>query len=294
MFIDAHLHTVIRRGIPHPGSSENFATPEELIAMMDATGVDKGILLPLTTPECGYQCSTNEDILEVVGRYPDRFHAFCDVDPRAGRNSATADLSCQLKYYRQRGCLGIGEVTANLPIGDPLVWNLFHYAELCNMPLIFHLAPYRYNCYGLIDDLGLPGLEAALQAFPKLAFIGHSPPFWAEISSDVTLENRNAYPGGPVRPGGTIPRLMATYPNLWCGWDAASGYNALTRDPEFGWNFMEQFNERILFGTDICAPSNKHLHAAWLRQSVADGKISRETFENISWRNANRLFKLGL
>ena len=294
MFIDAHLHTITRKGLPRKASGGNFASPCELIAMMDQTGVDKGILLPSVSPECSFQRVTNEEILEVVEEHPDRFYAFCNVDPRAGSNSPDADLSYQLRYYKERGCLGVGEVTANLDISDPLVRNLFHHCELCEMPLLFHLAPHRYGCYGLVDALGLPGLEAALQAYPKLTFIGHSQPFWAEISGDVTLENRNTYPGGPVIPGGVIPRLMETYPNLVCGWDAGSGYNALTRDPGFGWSFMERFSTRILFGTDICDPTNRHLHAAYLRDSLADGHISQDTFENISWRNASRLFNLGL
>lgn len=294
MFIDAHLHTVLWKGLPRNAAGNNFASPEELIAMLDRTGVDRGILLPSISPECSFQRVSCEEILEVVARYPDRFYAFCNVDPRAGSNAPDADLSHHLRYYRSRGCLGVGEVTANLDIGDPLVQNLFRHCERNGMPLLFHLAPHRYHCYGLIDAIGLPGLEAALQAFPKLTFIGHSQPFWAEISADVTLENRNTYPTGPVVPGGVVPRLMATYPNLYCGWDAGSGYNALTRDPAFGWAFMERFGDRILFGTDICDPTNVHRHAEYLRRSLADGKLSPETFEKISWRNANRLFNLGL
>ena len=133
-----------------------------------------------------------------------------------------------------------------------------------------------------------------MQDFPNLVFIGHSQPFWAEISGDVTNETRNTYPKGPVTPGGVLPKLMEQHSNLYCGWDAGSGYNAFTRDPEFGWSFMEQFKDRILFGTDICDPTNDHRHAEYLRQSHADGRISDEAFENISWRNANRLLKLGL
>ncbi len=294
MFIDAHLHTILHRGLPRTAEGRNFATPEELIVMMDRTGVDKGILLPMVAPECGFQMTSNEEILEVVRQHPDRFHMFCNIDPRSGSNAPNADLSYHLKYYQSRGCLGVGEITANLDFGDPLVQNLFRHCEQCEMPVIFHIAPHRYNCYGLIDAVGLPGLEASLQAFPKLIFIGHSQPFWAEISGNTTLENRNTYPEGPVVLGGTIPRLMETYSNLYCGWDAGSGYNALTRDPAFGWAFMERFNDRILFGTDICDPTNKHNHAAYLRQSLADGHLSEATFENISWRNANRLFNLGL
>jgi hypothetical protein len=288
VFIDAHLHMVRRKGLPYNAAGATLATPKELIGMMDRTGVDRGILLPSPNVEA------SEDVLEACETYPDRFYPFCNVDLRTGSNSLYADLSFQLNYYKGRGCLGVGEIIANLEFGDPLVQNLFRHCECCELPALFHIAPKRGDCYGLIDTLGLPGLEAALAAFPKLIFIGHSQPFWAEISGDVTAENRNAYPKGPVVPGGAMPMLMDKYPNLYCGWDAGSGYNALTRDPEFGWSFMERFNERILFGTDICSTSNNHRHAEYLRASRADGHISETVFENISWRNANRLFKLGL
>ena len=294
MFIDSHLHTVRRKGMPRNANGANFATPEELIVMMDRTGVDKGVLLPGASPECGFQWSTPDDILEICERYPDRFIPFCNVDPRAGSNSPSADLSFHLNYYKKRGCRGLGEITASLPFDDPLVQNLFHHCEACEMPVIFHIGPDRYGYYGLIDALGLPGLERALHAFPKLVFIGHSQPFWAEISGDLTEATRNTYPKTPVAPGGTVPRLMEECPNLYCGWDAGSGYNGLTRSPEFGWEFMNRFHDRILFGTDICDPSNDHRHAEYLRKSFADGHISDETFDDISWRNANRLFRLGL
>jgi predicted TIM-barrel fold metal-dependent hydrolase len=292
MFIDAHLHAIRRKGLPRNGEGANFAWPEELIQMMDRTGVDQGILLPVVSPECSFQNVTTDDVLEICAMYPDRFHPFCNVDPRSGSNSPDADLSFHLNYYKARGCLGVGEITANLEFDDPLVQNLFRHCERCEMPVILHIAPHRYGCYGLIDALGLPGLEASLAAFPRLPFIGHSQPFWAEISGDVTLENRNTYPVGPVVPGGTVPRLMEAYSNLYCGWDAGSGYHGLTRDPEFGWSFMERFSERILFGTDICDPLNNHLHAEYLRTSYADGRISASAFENISGRTAKRLLKL--
>ncbi len=294
MFIDAHLHTVRRKSLPRNARGANFATPDELITMMDRTGVDKGVLLPGASPECSFQRSTPEDILDICEQYPDRFIPFCNVDPRAGSNSPEADLSFHLQFYKERGCRGLGEITASLPFDDPLVQNLFHHCEKCELPVIFHIGPDRYGYYGLIDELGLPGLERALQRFPHLAFIGHSQPFWSEISGDVSEETRNTYPKGPVTPGGAVPRLMETHPNLYCGWDAGSGYNGLTRDPEFGWGFMERFHDRILFGTDICDPTNDHRHAEYLRASVRDGRISEETFEDISWRNADRLFRLEL
>jgi uncharacterized protein len=294
MFIDAHLHTIRFPGLPRNAAGDNFATPTELLAMMDRTGVDKGVLLPDVSPECCFQLSTCEDILEICAQHPSRFIPFCNVDPRAVGNSPTTDLSFALRYYRERGCRGVGEITASLPFTDPLLRNLFRHCEACQLPVIFHIAPQQGGFYGLVDSLGLPGLEQSLRDFPKLIFIGHSQPFWAEISGGLSEADRNSYPPGPVAPGGALVRLLDRYPNLCCGWDAGSGYNGLTRDPEFGWRFMESYRERILFGTDICSPKNDHRHAEYLRQARAAGHISQAAFEDISWRNANRILQLGL
>ncbi len=294
MFIDAHLHTICHPGLPRDAAGENFATPEELLAMMDRTGVDKGVLLPCVSPECAFQLSTCEDILAVCARFPDRFIPFCNVDPRALGNAPGADFSFALRYYRERGCRGLGEITASLPFTDPLVRNLFRHCEACQLPVLFHIAPKLGGFYGLVDSLGLPGLEQSLQDFPNLTFIGHSQPFWAEISGDLTETARNTYPPGPVTPGGALVRLLDHYPNLCCGWDAGSGYNALTRDAEFGCHFLETYQDRVLFGTDICSPRNRHLHAQYLRSARTAGSISQEAFEAITWRNANRILQLGL
>ena len=35
-------------------------------------------------------------------------------------------------------------------------------------------------------------------------------------------------------------------------YNTGSGYNAMTRDPEFTYDFLEEFQDRIYYGTDIC------------------------------------------
>lgn len=294
MFIDIHLHTVRWKSLPRDESGDNYASPEELIAKMDETGVDKGILLPGASPECATQRSTVEDILEICSKYPERFIPFCNIDPRAESNSPNSNLSRQLLFYKERGCKGVGEITANLYFDDPLVMNLFKHCQACSMPVLFHIGPQLGGCYGLVDELHLPRLEKCLKEFPDLIFIGHSQPFWSEISGDVTTENRNTYPKGKVAPGGALPRLLKKYENLYADISAQSGYNALTRDVEFGYKFMEKFQDKLLFGTDICSPKNDFRHAQFLRDAFKKGHISKETFEKISWQNANRVLNLGL
>lgn len=298
MLIDSHLHTVRRKGlprnIPDPARAAyaTFATPEELIHMMDQTGVDRGVLLPEVNPECSVQLSTVEEILDICERYPDRFIPFCNIDPRAGSNSPDADLSHPIRYYKNQGCRGVGEISANLPFDHPMMMNLFRHAQACEMPVVFHIAPRAGGCYGVIDDLHLPRLERVLKAFPELIFIGHSQPFWSEISADTTEAIRNGYPKGPVVPGGAVPRLLQSCPNLYADISAGSGLNALRRDPEFGYGFLETFQDRILFGTDCCSPADNHTHAAYLREARETGKLSAGAFEKITWRNADRILSL--
>jgi predicted TIM-barrel fold metal-dependent hydrolase len=88
--------------------------------------------------------------------------------------------------------------------------------------------------------------------------------------------------------------LFERYPNLYGDLSAGSGHNAVSRDPEFGYAFLESFQDRLLFGTDISSVKVQAPLRDFLVQAVEGGHISREAFEKVSWRNANRLLKLGL
>ena len=234
------------------------------------------------------------EVLEIVAQHGDFFIPFMNIDPRMVSNSPDADLGYVMRYWQERGCKGIGEVCANMRFDDPLMANLFKHAEACGLPITFHLAPGDYGYYGIREDLGLPGLEGAMRQFPNLTFIGHSQPFWAEISGDVTEEIRNSYPKGPVTEGGAVARLMREYPTLYGDLSPAegSGFNAIARDPQFGHAFMEEFQDRLLFGTDICDPRDGLQLIGYLNEAVEQGHISRQAYEKIGWRNAARLLGL--
>jgi predicted TIM-barrel fold metal-dependent hydrolase len=291
MFIDIHTHTVRIAGVTRD-NGETYATPAQLIAIMDRVGIDRTVLLPEVTPEGTHCLATVEDILEAAQQYAPRFIPFCNLDPRASYNAPTSDLRRILDYYIAQGCKGLGEVTANLPFDDPRVENLFAACQACGLSVTFHIGPQAGGCYGLIDEPGLPKLERALQRFPELKFLGHSQPFWAEMAPDYGAAGRNGYPKGPIAPGGRLPELFARYPNLCGDLSAGSGYNAISRDPEFGFRFMEQYQDRLFFGTDICAPSDPLPLVGYLQAARAQGKISEPVFESIAWRNAQYLLSL--
>jgi len=282
MFIDIHVHAYF-----HPGP-RNFSTPEQLIERYDRIGVERAVLLPLVSPEV-YLPQSNEEILRIVEDFGDRFVPFCNIDPRALTNSPDAPIGEILEYYRDAGCLGIGEVMPNLPFLDPLVQNLLRNVEKVGFPLTFDMSTRIGGAYGLYDDPGLPQLEACLERFPGLTFLGHGPPFWAEIGKLDDPSDRSGYPGYPVRAEGAVPRLMRKYENLKGDLSAGSGYNALARDQDYAMDFLNEFQNRLMFGTDICAPDTPTHLVDLLLKFRDEGWITRAAFEKISRRNAKGL-----
>lgn len=261
--------------------------------MMDNHGLDKAVVLPVMSPESCVGYVTPEETLEICAAYPDRLIPFCSLDPRLLKNSPDTDFGPVLEFYKNAGCKGVGEYMANLPFDDPYQMNLFRHVEAVGLPLTFHISPTIGGCYGCYDELGLPRLEKVLKAFPKLNLLGHSQPFWGEISADLTEGTRNGYPEGKVTPGRVV-ELMREYPNLYGDLSAGSGFRAISRDPEFGYGFLEEFQDRLLFGTDICWPGQELPIVPYFEKLRQEQLISPEAYEKIAWRNADRLLGLGL
>ena len=291
--IDIHVHTIAEPGLLRP-RGDTFATPEELFAMYAQLGVEKAVLLPILSPEGQFDGNTNREIMTIAARYPDRFYWFCNIDPRQGNNDTSTDFVAMLTYYRSCGAKGLGEITAHLPMDDPRVEALLAACEKCGMPVTIHIGDLGGD-YGLVDSLGLPKLEKLLQKFPRLILLGHSQKFWSEISGDVTEEIRGGAPKGPVAPGGRVPELLRRYPNLCGDLSAGSGCNAIMRDPDFGYAFLEEFQDRLFYGTDICSPLDiGHIRVKmgdFLEEGVARGKLSPQARDKICWDNALRLLE---
>ena len=299
MFIDIHAHAYRK---PVPFVTE-FCTVEQLIERYDGAGIEKGAVLPIVSPEI-YLPQTNEDILDMCERYPDRLFPFCNIDPRALTNSADAPLDRLLKYYKDKGCRGIGEVMLNLPVMNPFVQNLFKHAQDSGLPLTFDGSDQIGGDFGLYDDPGLPQLEHTLQKFPKLILLGHGPVFWSEIGRLETPAQRKTVfrpdaeqagwqpPGGPIKEEGVVPKLFRRYENLYGDLSDASPWNALSRDAEYGPKFLSEFQDRLMFGTDICGFDNPFPMIDLLTGWLDEKKISAEVFEKVARANAVKIFGL--
>ena len=289
--IDMHTHVIPRRGFLRP-NGETAATATELVAIMDRCGIDKMVALPLSSPETLHFVQSNEEVFEACDQYPERFIKFCNVDPRHDNNSPEHDFVGILEYYRGVGAKGLGELTSNLWWDDPRVHALLSACEKVQLPVTFHVAIREFRTYGLITEPGLGGLERALKKFPKLQLIGHSQAFWSEVSPVKDEKERGGYPKGKVLPGGRVPELLRRYGNLWGDLSAGSGCNAVSRDPEWGYKFMDEFQDRLLFGLDITAPSQRTPLVDFMNDVVGTERISRAVYEKIMGRNAMRLLNL--
>jgi len=292
--IDIHAHaTAFPQLAPLQAKNYPFIDAEGVLEFYDKLNIEKGVLLPLVSPEYHHLPLTTGECKHIADQYPDRFLWFCGIDPRAVGNKPNADLSKLLMHYKALGAKGLGELTAQFYADDPFIDNLFYHCAACDMPVTIHIGPQFGGCYGIVDELGLPRLEKMLKKHPNLKILGHSQPFWAEMGGDITEELRNTYPKGKVTEG-RLQYLLRNYENLYCDFSAGSGANALMRDPEYAARFIEEFSDRILYGCDICQAFNEFPYQfdAFLTQMREDKMISEENYYKFVRGNAIKLLKL--
>lgn len=297
MIIDVHAHVYANPKIKPRPDATTFMSAADQIAVMDRLGVNMAVILPLNSAECPAEPQSIGEVLWICEHYPGRFIPFCHVDARLPRHPgkiSVEDFDHLLGQYKELGCKGIGELTTRIPWDAHPMLCMLEAAEKLGLVITFHTITEDVNSYGVIDEIGLPRLEKVLERFPDLVFFGHSQGFWSEISGDVTPETKNVYPEEPVAPGGVVPRLMRAYPGLNGDLSAGSGLNALARDPEHAYGFIDEFQDRLLLGLDFCSVTNDHQHIAWLTAARDEGHISIEAYEKIMWKNANRLLALRL
>jgi len=183
-------------------------------------------------------------------------------------------------------------VMPNLEWLDARMQNLLCHTQRVGFPIVFDITGRRNYSYGIYDDPGLPQLRACLEKFPDLVFIGHGPAFWAEMGTLRKPEDRFGYPSYPLDAEGEVPRLMRVYKNLWVDLSAMSGFNALRRDTAYAPRFLNEFQDRILFGSDVCYKNQPFETAAFLGALRLSGMITDDVFNKIARQNAERLLGL--
>jgi len=273
--IDFHAHIGNIYRLHYPEHAPLSA--HQLVDRMNREGIEISVLLPLESPEGGWGYFLTEEAVAARDLYPERLIAFVAADPRDPRAAEQIDF-----FVKRHGCKGFGEHINGLAFDDPRNKIIYAKCDELGLPLVFDLQ--TDMCY---DEVGLPRLEACLKEFRNVKFVGHGPCFWGAISGDD--DGRDGYPKGPITPGGAADRLLAEHDNLHADLSAGSGYNAMTRDPEFAAGFIARHWRKLLWATDVLAPGQPLPQVEWLRAL----EVTPEVREAIAAGNARRLLGLG-
>jgi len=272
--IDTHTHIHYTGRIP---GERIGISADQLVDTMNRHGIDRSVVLPIESPEVGTCLCTTETVIEAAYTYPERLVPLIQVDPRMPRaDQVIRHFAANYDLVR-----GFGELVDGLSIDDEKRQVIYATCSDLGFPLIFY-----GSSYSSFDDVGLPRLEAMLQKYPDMIFIGHGPRWWSAISADDDASC--GYPTTPVVEGGAADRFLQEYDNMYADISAGSGFNAMTRDPEFTQGFLERNWQKIMFATDYLHVGQELGQIAWLRETP----MMDEQRAAIAEGNAKRVFKL--
>jgi len=278
-YVDMHTHL---------GQTWNTTQPlsaEELLRWMDAHSVSQAVVLPLTSPESSSFLLTSDFVLAETKPFRDRLIPFCSIDPRTSYTGGVKGLVAILKRWIDLGAKGFGEHKPGVNIDDPRNMTIYAACNELKLPLLFHIDSQRN-----MDKPGLPGLQKAIKENPDVNFIGHGPGWWASISGGISERDLGGYPKGKVAPGGAIDALMEKYPNIYADLSAGSGAGAISRDLDFGREFLIRRQDRVCFGTDFLSPGQGVPQFDLFEQQL---ELPEEVQQKVFRDNGRKLLGLG-
>ena len=280
---DLHLHLTLRQ-IPRLGKL-NLASAGTMIEHLDELGIGRGVLM--SAGEKRVPFGNNAKNRLICEKYPERYAWMCNLDP-----AHPETVFDRLAIYKSQGAIGVGELSYNKRLDNEFLQAVFAACEKLSLPITIHMSPEEGYKYGVVDEPGLPLLEETLKKYPALKILGHSQTFWIEMSGDApkTKEGRNSWGSGPIAPGGRVPELFESCPNLYGDLSANSGGQAIMRDEEFGLAFLEKYADRLFFATDMVNTAMEFPLGAWLDKKLEEGKLSIDAYEKICFGNAKTVF----
>ena len=262
---------------------------DEWVHTMDEVGIAKTIILSYSTG------ASFDSIVDKYARYKDRFEVWCGfdysgMDKEDWSKRAVAELErCYKKGARGVGELGdkgLGEFYSKptpgwgVHIDDPRMKPLLKRCGELHMPISIHVAedawmylPADSTNDGLMNagiwkvdmtkkgilnhDQLITTLEHAVKENPNTTFIACH---LANTCSDLSQ----------------LGRLFDQYPNLYA--DIAARYAELAPIPRYVHQFIEKYNNRLVYGTDMGFSKNMYQATFRILESADEHFYEQDQF----------------
>ena len=90
---------------------------------------------------------------------------------------------------------------------------------------------------------------------------------------------------------GMVFTLMREYKNLYVDISAGSGYIALNINLSYTQKFLNEFSDRVLYGSDICYHDDVIKQSFFMNKLLDENYITEEVYDKIARENAFKLLK---
>lgn len=258
MIIDIHMH-----------ARSGHGDVADLVATMDRTGVDMGVLLPIDIedPELGE--SSTEWIVEQARKFPDRLIPFANINPL--QPDATGVL---VRYIQEYGCKGLKlhPPLHDFRLDDPAVLPVLRIAGDLGIPVLTHTGPIFVRNSALRYGYALP-IDDLARACPETTIIlAHGDP----LGDSAVLAGK--HPNVYIDISIVIPRLTEVMPGI------------LRNTLEWISEGTQHGPDKVLFGSDTNPLRPDRLEKT--RAAVAVAGLDENTTRKILGGNAARILRL--
>lgn len=256
--LEPKKHRIMRKLLDNVATSTSI---DNYIALMDSFSIDKAVIVSFNVKTAyGFILVTNDDIVDLVKRYPNRLIGFAGIDPPA------PDAIEQLDYaINSLGLKGVKIVppVQKFDVSNPKLDPLWKKMIDLDVILWTHTG-HQVSTVGSIAKFGHPKLidEVAMRHRELKIIMGHmgAPWFWDAYS--VVVRHPNVYVD------------ISAHPNLYqyFPWDAYTKYD---------------IEHKVLFGSDhpLCLWNN-------ILPAIESLPISSGFKKKILGRNAAKLLKI--
>ena len=192
-----------------------IAGAAELLAAMDAAGVDKSVVTGWPWQNNDICIEQNAWLMQVVRQYPNRLIALCTVQPNAGDAALREFCQCV-----EGGMAGVGELNANgqgFHLDDDGFMRLARAAVELRAPILLHTNEPVGHPYPGKGQLPLAALYALVKQLPDLRLVlahwGGGYPFY-ELMPEVRAASQNVFYDTAASPLLYAPQIFWTVVNI--------------------------------------------------------------------------------